>query len=203
MAGLVTDHTHQGRIREASQLASEAWAPIEPLGDPTLTVGLSAAVIYAKIESAEWRDVLRRSQRVIDLADGVLSKGNFLFGSSVSGRLCDAGYFPLFPGSSLRDVMLLRAAGSTGTGARRRDCLRATPGSLPRHGENARLRGTYRLGPGDAMTATGKGRIFPDNLPHSARARPAYPRVGMASKCSAPRRCRANRNGCSRAGIPT
>ena len=43
MAGLVMDHAYQGRIREASQLASEAWALIESLGDPTLTVGLSFA----------------------------------------------------------------------------------------------------------------------------------------------------------------
>src|SRR5260370_30964305 len=59
MAGLVMDHMFQGRMREASQLASEAMALIESLGDPTLTVGLSRAAIYAKIASAEWSDVLR------------------------------------------------------------------------------------------------------------------------------------------------
>ena len=48
MAGLVIDHAFQGRIREASQLASEALALIESIGDPTLTVGLSFPVIYAK-----------------------------------------------------------------------------------------------------------------------------------------------------------
>jgi class 3 adenylate cyclase len=50
VAGLVTDHVFQGRTREASQLASEAWALIESLGDATLTVGLSFAAIYAKAE---------------------------------------------------------------------------------------------------------------------------------------------------------
>ena len=54
MAGLVMDHAFQGRMREASQLASEAMALIESIGDPTLTVGLSFAAIYAKIESAEY-----------------------------------------------------------------------------------------------------------------------------------------------------
>ena len=54
MAGLVMDHAYQGRVREASQLASEAMALIESIGDPTLTVGLSFAAIYAKGESAEW-----------------------------------------------------------------------------------------------------------------------------------------------------
>src|ERR1700758_2582162 len=41
MAGLVMDHVFQGRLREASQLASEAMTLIESVGDPTLTVGLS------------------------------------------------------------------------------------------------------------------------------------------------------------------
>jgi hypothetical protein len=84
MAGLVMDHTHHDRLREASQLASEAVALNESLGDPTLTVGLSFAAIHAKIESAEWGDVLRWSQRAIDLADGDPSKGNFLVGSPLA-----------------------------------------------------------------------------------------------------------------------
>jgi class 3 adenylate cyclase len=82
MAGLVMDHAYQARVREASQLASEAMALIESVDDATLTVGLSFAAIYAKGESAEWCDVLRWSQRVIDLADGDPSKGNFIFGLS-------------------------------------------------------------------------------------------------------------------------
>ena len=87
MAGLVMDHAFQDRMREASQLASEAMALIESVGDPTLTVGLSFAAIYAKIESAEWSDVLRWSQRVIDLADGDPSKGNFIVGSPLAVAL--------------------------------------------------------------------------------------------------------------------
>src|SRR5580693_5941274 len=84
MAGLVMDHAHKDRLREASRLASEAWALIESIGDPTLTVGLSFAPIYAKGESAELSDALRWSQRVIDLADGDPSKGNFIFGSPLA-----------------------------------------------------------------------------------------------------------------------
>ncbi len=84
MAGLVMDHAFQDRMREASRLASEAMALIESIGDPTLTVGLSFAAIYAKMESGEWCDVLRWSQRVIDLADGDPSKGNFLVGSPLA-----------------------------------------------------------------------------------------------------------------------
>jgi class 3 adenylate cyclase len=84
MAGLVMDQAYQDRISEAAQLASEAMALIETLGDPTLTVGLSLPLIYAKLESAEWRDVLRWSQRVIDLADGDPFKGNFIVGSPLA-----------------------------------------------------------------------------------------------------------------------
>jgi hypothetical protein len=43
--------------------------------------------IHAKIESAEMSDVLRWSQRVIDLADGDPSKGNFIFGSPLAFAL--------------------------------------------------------------------------------------------------------------------
>jgi class 3 adenylate cyclase len=84
MAGLVIDHAFQARVREASQLASETWTLIESVGDPTLMVGLSFIPIYAKIESGEVSDVLRWSQRVIDLADGDPSKGNFIVGSPLA-----------------------------------------------------------------------------------------------------------------------
>jgi class 3 adenylate cyclase len=84
MAGLVVDHALQARLREASQLASEAMALIESIGDATLTVGLSRACIYAKGESGEWGDVLRWSQRAIDLADGDPSKGNIIIGSPLA-----------------------------------------------------------------------------------------------------------------------
>ena len=87
MAGLVADHALQDRMREASRLASEAMALIESIGDPTLTVGLSYAAIYTKMENAEWSDVLRWSEQVIDLADGDPSKGNFIIGSPLAVAL--------------------------------------------------------------------------------------------------------------------
>jgi hypothetical protein len=84
MAGLVMDFALEARTREASQLASEAKVLIESIGDPTLTVGLSPAVCYAKMESAEWCDVLRWSQTAIELAEGDSSKGNFMIGSPLA-----------------------------------------------------------------------------------------------------------------------
>jgi class 3 adenylate cyclase len=95
MAGLVMDHVYQDRMPEASQLASEAMAVIESIGDPTLTVGLSFAPTWAKTENAELSDALRWSQRVIDLAEGDPAKGNLLFGSPLAAALTTraiAGY---------------------------------------------------------------------------------------------------------------
>ena len=98
MAGLVVDHAHQDRMREVSQLASEAMALAESVGDATLTVGLSFPLIYGKIESAEWCDVLRWSQTVIDLADGDPSKGNFLVGSPLALAFASRGMARYFLG---------------------------------------------------------------------------------------------------------
>jgi hypothetical protein len=80
----VMDHAHQARMREASQLASEAWALAESVGDPTLAVGLSMPLLFAKMENSKWSDVLQSSQKVIDLADGDPSKGNFIIGSPLA-----------------------------------------------------------------------------------------------------------------------
>ena len=83
MAGLVgITRFRTGSVRRRSWHRSQAL--IESVGDPTLTVGLSFAPIYAKGESPEWSDALRWSQRVIDLADGDPSKGNFIFGSPLA-----------------------------------------------------------------------------------------------------------------------
>jgi hypothetical protein len=56
-----------------------------------LTVGLSFAPIYAKLESAQWSDALCWSQRVIDLADDDLSRGNFILGSPLAAAFATRG----------------------------------------------------------------------------------------------------------------
>jgi class 3 adenylate cyclase len=91
MAGLVVDHAYKARLREASQLAAEAMALIESLGDPTLTVGLTFALSHAKGESGELSYVLRWQQRVIDLANGDPSKGDFIIGSPLAIALTTRG----------------------------------------------------------------------------------------------------------------
>ena len=60
---------------------------------------------------------------------------------------------PAEEGLAVARHLAAAAAGSAGAGSRRCRDLCAVPGSLPRRGENAWLRGAYRLGRGDAMTA--------------------------------------------------
>ena len=91
MAGLVMDQAMQGRVREASQLAWEAWALAESIDEPSLTVGLSFPLLYAKTQNAEYSDALRLSQRVINLADGDPAKGNFIVGSPLAIALAARG----------------------------------------------------------------------------------------------------------------
>ncbi len=84
MVGLVMDHLWQDRMREASRLASEAWGSHRVARRSDLDGGVGQSAGYAKSDSAEWSDMLRWSQTVIDLADGDPSKGNFLFGSPLA-----------------------------------------------------------------------------------------------------------------------
>jgi hypothetical protein len=88
----VVEHLWYSRMREASQLASKQMALLEEIADPTLMVGLPFAAILAKGETAEWADVQRWSQTVIDLADGDPAKGNLLLGSPLAAALVTRGF---------------------------------------------------------------------------------------------------------------
>ena len=98
MMGLLVDYVLHDRVREASQLASDAMALIESVGDPNLMVGLSYPLVYAKLKNAEMRDVLRWSQKVIDLADGDPSKGNLIIGSPLAVALTTRAVARFFMG---------------------------------------------------------------------------------------------------------
>src|SRR5262249_39875610 len=90
--------SYQSRLREASQLASEAMDLIDSIGDPILTVGLSIAPIYAKGECTEWADALPWLEKLIELADGDPTKGNFLVGSPLAVALAMRGNARCFLG---------------------------------------------------------------------------------------------------------
>jgi len=90
-AGLVNEHLMRGRVREASLLAAECMALIESTGDPALVIGLSFLAILVKCETGEMTEVLRWSQRVIDLAEGDPIRGNIIIGSPLAVALSSRG----------------------------------------------------------------------------------------------------------------
>jgi class 3 adenylate cyclase len=92
MAGLVMEHANCGRLREASQVASEYMALVDSIDNPTLTIALSFAAIQAKCETDEVNDMLRWSQKVIELADGDPTVGNFIIGSPLAAAHAARGF---------------------------------------------------------------------------------------------------------------
>lgn len=90
MAGLLASLTFHAKYRESSKLASDCVALIESIGNPTLTVALLYGPSYAKLQAGEVMEVLRLTQRVIDLADGDPTMGNLIVGSplalAIAGR---------------------------------------------------------------------------------------------------------------------
>jgi class 3 adenylate cyclase len=84
MAGQVMDHWIHARVPEASALADELMALVEAIADPDMTVGLSCMPTLVKLETGEHAAVARWSQRVIELADGDPTKGNFIMGSPLA-----------------------------------------------------------------------------------------------------------------------
>ena len=69
MAGMLPVHALHGRVREASQLASEYMTLVESIGDPTLTVVLAFVALPIKMETGPIADALRWAQDSIDLAE--------------------------------------------------------------------------------------------------------------------------------------
>ena len=92
MTGFIMALTHHNRFREAAQVASEQSELLESIGNPTLTVGLLFAAIYAKCEAGEMIESLRLADRLIDLADGDPTKGNLILGSPLSTAIAMRGH---------------------------------------------------------------------------------------------------------------
>ena len=92
MTGFIMALTFHNRFREAAQVASEQSELLESIGDPTLTVALLFAAIYAKCQAGEMIEALRLSDRLIDLADGDPTKGNLIFGSPLSTAIAMRGH---------------------------------------------------------------------------------------------------------------
>ncbi|MCV7378099.1 cyclase [Mycobacterium alsense] len=91
MAGWVPALIVHARFREASELGSELESLLESIGDPTLTVGLLYAPMSAKLQRGEASEALRLAQRMIKLADGDATRGNFIISSPLVGAVMLAG----------------------------------------------------------------------------------------------------------------
>jgi adenylate cyclase len=84
MAGLLIAKNMNAHYREAADISAELVRLLDDIDDPLLTVALSFAAIVAFNETAEMAEVLRLADRVIELADGDLTKGNLLVGSPLA-----------------------------------------------------------------------------------------------------------------------
>jgi adenylate cyclase len=91
----LTIHAHRS---EAARVAAEFVKLLESIGDPTITVGLSYAAIFAKYEAGEMADALRLTQRVIDLAEGDPTMGNLIFSSPLAFVTTVQGLLECFVG---------------------------------------------------------------------------------------------------------
>jgi adenylate cyclase len=86
-AGWVPALVVHARFREASELASELADLLESIADPELTVGLLYSAIAAKNQRGEFTEAMRLAQRVIDLADGDVTMGNFILDAPLVGAV--------------------------------------------------------------------------------------------------------------------
>jgi class 3 adenylate cyclase len=84
MAGLPVTLTLLNRHREASELASQHAELIESIGDPLMTVALLHGAMTAKFHAGEFSEAQMLAQRVIDLADGDVHRGELLIGSPLA-----------------------------------------------------------------------------------------------------------------------
>ncbi len=91
MAGRVLELFFNARRREASQLATEHVRLLDSIGDPTLTLALVGTAASIKHETGEISDVLRLTQRSIDLAEGDPAKGTLTSGSPLSIAIAQRG----------------------------------------------------------------------------------------------------------------
>ena len=91
MSGQVVTLWANARRREAAHLASELIALLEQIGDPALTVAANVGPVVAKHEAAQWPDLLRFAQHVIEQAAGDATTGNLIVEAPVRTVYCFRG----------------------------------------------------------------------------------------------------------------
>jgi adenylate cyclase len=83
-SGVLVAMTVNHRLHELRSLVSEYVRLLESIGDPALIVGLLNTATHAKLEAGEITEALPLVQRVIELADGDTTMGNFFFESPLA-----------------------------------------------------------------------------------------------------------------------
>jgi class 3 adenylate cyclase len=87
MAGLISGLNVHLKLDQAAALCDEYLSLLDAIDEPALTVGLLYPVIHLKYESGAMSEVARLAQRVVDMADGDPTAGNFLTGSPLAFAL--------------------------------------------------------------------------------------------------------------------
>ena len=83
-SGVLVAMTLNHQLHQLQSLATEYVRLLELIGDPTLIVGLLNTATHAKFEAGEITETLPLVQRVIELADGNPTMGNFFFESPLA-----------------------------------------------------------------------------------------------------------------------
>jgi adenylate cyclase len=98
MTGHLVTLTFNARHREAADMALEFATLVESIGDPAMTVGLFYAAAQAKWEVGEATESLRLAQRIVDVADGDATMGDFVIGSPLAWAITLKGAAGMFLG---------------------------------------------------------------------------------------------------------
>jgi hypothetical protein len=84
MSGVLVSMTLNHRLHEFRALASDYVRLLESIGDSALIVGLLNTATHGKFDAGEVIETLPLVQRVIELADGDTTMGNFFFESPLA-----------------------------------------------------------------------------------------------------------------------
>jgi len=90
-SGVLASMTLNHRLHELRSLASEYVRLLESIGYPALIVGLLNTATFAKLEVGEVTEALPLFERVIELADGDTTMGNFFFESPLAWAIALRG----------------------------------------------------------------------------------------------------------------
>jgi adenylate cyclase len=98
MAGHLATLTFNSHYRDAADMASEFAGLLDSIGDPALIVGSLWSAAQAKWEAGQATESLRLAQRIIDLARGDLTMGNFVIASPLAWATMLKGVSRMFLG---------------------------------------------------------------------------------------------------------